>query len=120
MMSTQTDNGKGSQQRDGYDRHDINVRFVAVMTFVVVAVIAVSVFALYEYFVYEKERQIYEQTLQPESTKLIELRARETELLTTYGVNDSVYGILRIPIDSAIEQMAAKAVNSAAGAKGKR
>jgi len=115
-MSAQVDNSNTTNRNDGYDRQDINVRFVAAVTCLVVVVIAVAVFVLYKYFLYQKERQVFEQTLRPQSEKLLELRARETELLTTYGVNDSVYGVLRIPIDSAIELMAVEADKIAAPA----
>lgn len=88
---------------DGYDRHDINVRWVAAITILVVLAIAVSMIGLYEYFVYEKERQIYELILKPQSEKLLKMRALEESTLTTYDLMDTVAGTYRIPIDSAMK-----------------
>lgn len=105
---------------DGYDRHDINVRWVAAVAIIVIIVIAGSVLALFEYFAYEKERQIYELVLKPESEMLLELRALEEKTLSTYELKDTVTGIYRIPIDSAIQLMADENARSASPGGGDR
>lgn len=105
---------------DGYDRHEVNVRWVAAITIIVVGAIAVSVLGLYEYFAYEKERQIYELILKPESEMLLEMRALEEKTLSTYGLKDTVTGAYRIPIDSAIQLIADENAHGASSSEAKR
>ena len=105
-MTNEHNNKQNAHKEDGYDRHEINVRWVAAIAIITLIVIAVSVVGLYEYFVYEKERQIYELILKPESEMLLEMRALEESTLTTYDLKPSVTGTYRIPIDSAIKLMA--------------
>lgn len=105
-MTSDNNHKKTADSGDGYDRTDINVRWVVSITIIVVSLIVISVFFLYEYFVYEKERQIYELTLKPESEQLLKIRASEDSTLTTYGPKDTITGAYRIPIDSAIQLMA--------------
>jgi len=118
-MNDQLKHGNGSES-SGYDRHDVNVRFVAVVTIAVIIFLLVSVFVLYQYFGYEKEQEIYEKTLRPESEKLVALRARETSLLGSYGISDTTTGAFRIPIDSAIELIVAEAGHDSTAAGGDR
>ncbi|MDH3889755.1 MAG: hypothetical protein OEV49_01620 [candidate division Zixibacteria bacterium] len=119
-MTSENSDKQTEHKDDGYDRHDINVRWVGAITIITIIVIAGSVIALYEYFVYEKERQIYELTLEPESEKLLELRVLEEKTLTTYELKPSVTGTYRIPIDSALKLMAEENSPSRATSGGNR
>lgn len=62
-----------------------------------------------EFFLATKESLVTETVLRPESIPLRELRARETEILTSYGVIDAQAGVYRIPIEEAVQRMAEEA-----------
>ena len=88
---------------DGYEKRDAVVWRIAVVGVASVVIVALLVVAAKELFVSMREEIVYEAALKPESPQLRELRARETERLTTYGVVDSAQGIYRIPIERAME-----------------
>lgn len=119
-MTDENEDIQTSDASDGYDRHDINVRWVAAITIITVILLAVSVLILYEYFGYEKERQIYELVLKPESEMLLEMRALEEKTLSTYELKDTATGTYRIPIDSAIQLIADENAHSALSSGGNR
>ena len=93
----------------GYEKRDVSLGRVFIASGVVVVLLVVIVVLLYEYFVFEKEKQVFESTLAPESLALRELRAREDEELNSYKVLDSTGGVYRIPIERALELVADEA-----------
>lgn len=93
----------------GYERKDINVWMTLVSTVVVIVVIVASIIFVDEIFVHTKERMIEQYVLKPESIQLRDLRAQETEVLTTYEVLDKNKGVYRIPISRAMKLMADEA-----------
>jgi len=97
------------QENAGYEKKDANLKFIFGVTIVGVILIVASVAFLSEYFQYTKDAIIYEVVLSPESKKLRDLRAREDEILNSYGVIDANKGTYRIPIDRAMELVANEA-----------
>lgn len=93
----------------GYDKRDINLRVTFMVGAVVVLVIAVILVILNDVFVLKKEEMMYDYVLRPESAPLRDLRARETEVLTTYKLLDPVKAVYRIPISRAMQLMADEA-----------
>ena len=71
--------------------------------------LVVIVLFSFDYFEVTREEMVYDMVLKPESEKLIELRARETDELTTYALLDAEKGIYRIPIEQAMSLVAAEA-----------
>jgi hypothetical protein len=93
----------------GYERRDANLKWIFGVGLVgVVLVVAIVVF-LNEYFIMTRESLVYESVLRPESAKLRELRAREDEILNSYGAVNAQNGVYRIPIDRAMQIVANEA-----------
>ena len=93
---------------DGYEKSDINLRkvfiFGALSTFAVI----ISVVLIINYYNDLKERIFYQQVLLPESEELLELRRHEADIMNSYSLLDSINGIYKIPIDSAMKIMTEK------------
>lgn len=89
----------------GYEKKDLNITATVLAVIFVVAVVIISVAFLNEYFLKVKEDIVFQATLEPESPELLELRAAEDSVLTSYGVtvSDSVDTIYRIPLEKAME-----------------
>lgn len=97
----------GSNQ--GFDRAEPNARAIAAFGFATIVLLAVVVVGLQFYFDRTLEQQVYVQVLAPESQALTSLRAREDEELNTYRFIDRDKGLVRIPVERAIELLAAEA-----------
>ena len=94
-----TTHGSGT---GGYERRDVNlVKVGGFSLLTIVAIIAVLVFVT-DYFYVTTEQIIEEVVLSPPSRELRELRARETEELSTYKLLDAEAGLYRIPIERAM------------------
>ena len=93
----------------GYEKKDVNLKVVALFAFVTIAVLVGFLVILNEYFLIEKEDVIAEQVLTQNSPALQEVRQRDEEILTTYKLLDADKGIYRIPIDRAMQLLAAEA-----------
>lgn len=98
----------------GYEKRDIGVRSVLITTAIIVVFIIASVLFVDAIFVSTKESMVEKYTLLPESAQLRDLRARETEELTTYKLLDPAKQIYRIPIDRAMQLLADEAFRNAA------
>jgi hypothetical protein len=89
-----------------YERSDANPWLLGGALAVGMVLLGIALVLLNEFFIISKEKLIYERELKPQSTVLREVRAREEQILTTYGVVDSTKGLYRIPIDQAMKLMA--------------
>jgi hypothetical protein len=103
----------------GYEKRDVNVRGIVTGMIIGVLVIVVSLIGLNQLYVLTREEVVKENVLSQMDPRLRELRARDTRILTTYGVVDKARGLYRIPIDRAMELMAEEAYQKqqARGAK---
>lgn len=97
------------QTSGGYEKQDIDIKSIFMWALLSFVVIAGMLIFLYEYFIVEKEKEVYEAVLKPESPKLILLRITEDDILNNYAVIDANKGIYRIPIDSAMKIVAQEA-----------
>jgi hypothetical protein len=79
-----------------------NVRIV-VFTAVGVVILVVLLVWLRSYFFLVRNETIYSSVLSVKNPKLTELRAKEDAELGSYGWVDRKKGIVRIPIDRAME-----------------
>lgn len=93
----------------GYEKSGALTRFIFGAGLVVVIGLVVMLFFLNKFFTFQKERLIAEVFLAPQTEELMALHAQETGTLTTYGVVDAEQGVYRIPINRAMELMAANA-----------
>lgn len=90
----------------GYDRHDPNVRFLALFGFATLVVLALVIAGLQYYHDRVKEQQIFVKVLAPESSALQALRAREDQELHSYQYLNREKGLVRLPIERAMELVA--------------
>lgn len=95
-----------SNNSSGYETKDVNITKVILYGFGGIALLAVLVILVFDWFSAAREKAIYEAQLKPESLALRQLRAREAELLHSYAVIDPKKGMYRIPIDRAMEILA--------------
>jgi len=90
-------------QNNGYEKKDVNVRFVIGISLVFIIVFVFILVLLSDYFIATKSEITYETQLQPVSVTLKEILTEEEEILTTYKILDAEKGVYRIPIDQAIK-----------------
>jgi hypothetical protein len=93
----------------GYETSDINATKVVAVGMVVVIVVVLFLVILNEYFIQVREDLVQQQVLSKESALLRDIRAREAEILNSYGVLDRQAGVYRIPIERAMEVYADEA-----------
>ncbi|MBD3224782.1 MAG: hypothetical protein GF313_08640 [Caldithrix sp.] len=91
------------QQKDNYEKRDVNVTKIAGVTIVIIVFLAAVLIFLSEFFIFSKEKMIYENVLKPESVQLRDLRAKEDKLLNTYEIVDEAEEIYRIPVSRAMK-----------------
>ena len=92
-----------------YDRHEPNYKILlpfSALCFILLIVIVLGVAQYYEIF---REDLIEERVLIPPSAELQALREREARELGSYGTVDKEKGLIRIPIERAMELVAADA-----------
>ena len=94
---------------DGYEKTDIDIKMIVISAVLLIAFLVVSLILLEEYFIYKKEQMYQEMVLEPENPQLVELRAKENRVLSSYGLADSAAGEYHVPIDSAMKEVAATA-----------
>lgn len=98
-----------SGHASGYEKTDIDIKMIVIFAALLIAFLVVSIILLDDYFIYKKEQMYREMVLEPENPQLVELRAKENRVLSSYGLADSAAGEYHIPIDSAMKQVAATA-----------
>jgi hypothetical protein len=125
MPESYLDRDVGTDVRRGYELSDLNPRFIAMfgiglVVAVAVAVIVTSLFMRYRAFQHARqetpvprlarEREITpEPRLQVDAPKeLRQMRAAEDAALGSYGWVDKDAGVVKIPIDRAMEILAKK------------
>lgn len=118
-----------------YEKRDVSVRPVAIVTVAILVasfLVMIPVRLLFAYFKGREQAQqsapismtrsqVAEEVPEPRLEPIIgqtlaETRKREREKLTTYGWVDKSAGVVRIPIDRALELTAASGLPSRAGA----
>ena len=116
-MSEVNDSHFSSEESEGYEKRDINLKKIISITIAMFILLVVILVALTQYFVTFKEQQVYKSVLQPESKELRELRAREDEILNSYKVIDKEKGIYQIPIIRAMELVAEESYKKSVSGK---
>ncbi len=98
----------GGPAGEGYDRHEPNVRFLALFGSALIVVLALIIVGLQYYHDRVKEQQIFIKVLAPESQALRDLRAREDQELHSYQFLNREKGQVRLPIERAMQLLAAE------------
>ena len=100
---------------EGYEKRDVNVRMTLLVAIIIVVFIGVCLVYLSDQFTRDKEEMVYDMVLKPQSVTLRELRASETQTLTSYKLLDPAKGIYQIPIERAMQLMADEAYRQRTG-----
>lgn len=98
-----TDTADTEHRTGGYDKKDVNVRVVLLVSAVIVVIVAGSLVWVDQWVTRMNEQAVYENMLKPENPLLLELRTREAAELGRYRVLDSTGQVYQIPIDRAME-----------------
>jgi len=93
----------------GYEKRDVAIGKILAFGFAGVIVIIVAIVFVIDFFDVYTQEVIEDVVYTPESVQLRELRARETEVLTSYKLLDPDKGIYQIPIERAMELIADEA-----------
>ncbi len=125
MPESDLDRDRGTDVGQGYELSDLNPGFIALfgiglVVAVALAVIVTSLFMRYRAFQHARQetpvpRLAREREITPEprlqvdaSKELRQMRAAEDAALSSYGWVDKDAGILKIPVDRAMEILAKK------------
>lgn len=98
----------------GYEKREANIRITAVVALLSVVLMVIFFVNLNEMFVQVQEEVKSELVLTPVSENLLVLQAEEERVLHSYAIIDTAKQIYRIPIERAIELMAAEAKKGSA------
>lgn len=92
--------------KPGFDTGEVSVKKILFVGLLSAFVLAVILIGLYQLFIAQAEKQIYESVLRPESVPLRDLRAREDEILNSYKLLDPTKKVYQIPISRAMQLLA--------------
>src|SRR3974390_1885303 len=92
-----------------YDRREPNYKVLLPFVAVSCVLLVVIVFGVSQYYDIFRDQLVEDRVLLPESQELQSLRAMEQQKLTTYSVVDRDKGVVRIPVERAMELVAADA-----------
>jgi hypothetical protein len=93
----------------GYETRDASSRGIAIGMVIGVIVIVISIIGVREFYITTREQIRQENVLSRMDPRLRELQNRETRILTSYEWVDSTKGIVRIPVERAMELMVEEA-----------
>ena len=100
----------------GFDRSEVQTVPVVVVTVVIVGFIVAVCIGCAIYYNSFRDAQVERLQLEPVSQDYLDLQAREQKHLNSYGTIDKAAGVVRVPIDKAMDLVVAE---SAPGAKWK-
>jgi hypothetical protein len=99
-------------ENNGYEKSDVKLGKIVFWGMTASIILVVLVLLSLDYFKVTQEELVYDMVLKPESEKLIELRVKENEELTTYALIDTANNIYRIPIEEAMRLIVEEANNN--------
>lgn len=93
----------------GYDRTEVETIPVVVVALAIIGFIIASMVGCAIYYYNYRDAQVEALQNTPVSAELLKLRAREDQHLNTYGTIDKPAGVVRLPIDKAMELIVTEA-----------
>ena len=93
----------------GYDRSEPLTVPILINIVAIIVILAVVIAGVTFYFNSYRNRIIEETQLTPVSQDLLDLRAKEDQLLNSYGIADKDAGTVRLPVSRAMELVLAEA-----------
>lgn len=97
--------------REGFDHTEPKAGAIAGFAIGSVILLIVTILALQSYFYHIWDEAVYEKILAPPSEELKALHYREDWYLTHYSYTDKKTGVVRIPLDRAIDLFAQEAAS---------
>ena len=94
---------------EGFDRSEPRVGSIVGFALGSVVLLVATIIALQAYFNKIYDEAVYEKILAPPSEQLKELHYREDWFLTHYSFTDKKTGVVRIPLDQAMQKFAQEA-----------
>jgi hypothetical protein len=95
--------------KEGFDRAEPQAGAIIGFALGSVILLILTIFALQAYFNKIWQEAVYEKILAPPSDLLIQLHNRENWNLTHYGYFDQKSGMVRVPVDKAMQEFASEA-----------
>lgn len=89
--------------REGFDHSEPNAKVIVAFAIGSAILLIMTIMALQSYFNHIWEKAVYDKILAPPSNMLVQLHQREDWNLTHYGYLDKKAGVVRIPLDRAME-----------------
>jgi len=100
-----------AQATEGFDHSEPKAGAIAAFAIGSVLLLILTIVALQVYFNKIWQEAVYEKILVPPSEQLVDLHRREDWFLTHYSYADKKNGVVRIPLDRAMELFAQEAAS---------
>jgi hypothetical protein len=97
--------------REGFDHRDPKTGPIVGFAVGCVLLLVLTIFALQQYFNKIWDEAVYEKVLAPPSEQLKELHYRENWYLSHYSFTDKKSGVVRIPLDKAMDAFVKEAAD---------
>jgi hypothetical protein len=92
-----------SEATTGFETSEPRTGLIALIGFAMVVLLAVTIMGVEAYYDHVRDQQIFVKQLEPVSDDLRALRAREDTDLNSYRYIDRAKGVVRLPIDRAMD-----------------
>ena len=93
----------------GYETSDTRGRPIFIGLLLAVLILVVVIVGLSNFYTMTQEEIVYQNVLSKMDPRLEQYKAAEDSILTSYGWVDSTAGVVRIPIDRAMDLMVEEA-----------
>ncbi|MGD1096030.1 MAG: hypothetical protein ABSB35_29060 [Bryobacteraceae bacterium] len=100
---------RNADPKEGFDRAEPQAGAILGFALGSVILLILTIFAIQAYFDKIWKEAVYEKILAPPSEQLKELHNREDWNLTHYGYFDKKSGMVRVPVDKAMQEFAGEA-----------
>jgi NhaP-type Na+/H+ and K+/H+ antiporter len=108
-MSNHVPPPKKESVETGYDRSEPLTIPILLNIIAIVVILGIVIAGVTYYFNAYRDRIIEQTQLMPVSQDLLDLRAKEDQLLNSYGIADKAAGTVRVPVSRAMELVIAEA-----------
>jgi len=99
----------------GYEKRDVKARGIVIGLVAGVLIVSAAIIGLTQLYIMTREEIVQENVLSKPDPRLRELNAEETRILNSYAIVDSAKGVVRIPIERAMEVMVEEAHRERSG-----
>jgi hypothetical protein len=104
-MSAEHDPIQHHDPKEGFDRAEPAAGSIALFAIGSLVLLILTIVAIQVYFEHIWQEAVYEKVLKPKDPELMDLRNRESWNMTHYGYMDQKSGVVRIPVDKAMDMV---------------